>query len=392
MSGDEANNLDVNVRASLSLQADSIARQSRQQRPSKMQCTVEVVVYPWKQMRRMLDARQAAEIQMREHEVNDRVKAEPIEEQLPLGPCDENGNKHEDMTEEEAKMAFSRLGNPAAKIKKDSQFDYKFVTDRLRTVGLAGLPIVLDDTTLRFTFSRYYISNLYGGSFVSTFPAISEEKYSTHGINDFMMLPVNNHPHAPLNPGDPGLYFSPLSDYWHWPEIQRVFVMIRPGEWLHVGFYKMYPSEPLTALEWGKQERSVRKAWSEQILEMDWGVAIRVRVYWRQSHEGEPTEEEMEEMCSDRNFYQSIKSNLTWEDISNAYATGQEQLGVWCMKCVGYDTEFQRFLVENVRSYVPPSRKKKSNNREEERLGPQAKGKRQGQLGAKGPHPQSKQV
>lgn len=207
------------------------------------------------------------------------VKAEPIEEQLPLGPCDENGNKHEDMTEEEAKMAFSRLGNvsffnssptpvdasllcvliqPAAKIKKDSQFDYKFVTDRLRTVGLAGLPIVLDDTTLRFTFSRYYISNLYGGSFVSTFPAISEEKYSTHGINDFMMSPVNNHPHAPLNPGDPGLYFSPLSDYWHWPEIQRVFVMIRPGEWLHVGFYKMYPSEPLTALEWGKQERSVR--------------------------------------------------------------------------------------------------------------------------------------
>lgn len=125
----------------------------------------------------------------------------------------------------------------------------------------------------------------------------------------------------------------------------------------------------------------VRKAWSEQILEMDWGVAIRVRVYWRQSHEGEPTEEEMEEMCSDRNFYQSIKSNLTWEDISNAYATGQEvrksplaylacfivlqQLGVWCMKCVGYDTEFQRFLVENVGSYVPPSRKKKSNNREE---------------------------
>ncbi|KAI0951736.1 hypothetical protein AcV7_007751 [Taiwanofungus camphoratus] len=128
-------------------------------------------------------------------------------ESKPLGPCDENGNKHEDMTEEEAKMAFSRLGNPAAKIKKDSQFDYKFVTDRLRTVGLAGLPIVLDDTTLRFTFSRYYISNLYGGSFVSTFPAISEEKYSTHGINDFMMLPVNNHPHAPLNPGDPGLYF-----------------------------------------------------------------------------------------------------------------------------------------------------------------------------------------
>ncbi|KAL6304144.1 hypothetical protein BKA93DRAFT_826124 [Sparassis latifolia] len=324
---------------------------------------VEVAVLPWKAVKRDLERRRLAEREARAaraaQEMEDvkpqvpGVKAEPIDVDLqPLSSEREDEAKYEPMTEEEIKAA------PLAKIKRGSQFDYKCVAQRLDAAGLRkSFPIALDETMLKFTMSRYYITELYGGSFVQTFPTISKEMVDMHGVNDFMMLPIVYHPHAPQNPGDPGLFYMQSARVFEWKEVRRVFVALRPGVWSHVGFYKMFPSEPLTADEFQRQDGKVKRTWAEQILLKGWGEDIRLRVWWRQRNDEELSDEEIDVMISDKDIMKTVKEQV--KDISAAYERGEEQIGVWCMKCVGYDAKFQRILVNNYDNFIPPSQKNK---------------------------------
>lgn len=156
---------------------------------------------------------------------------------------------------------YPQLHKPAAQVKKDTQWTWEVVTDRLRVVGLNRFPINLDDTTLNFMFKREYLHRLYGGNQQATFSDINAVKAAVHGIKRFACLVLEYNPHAPVVPGNPGLFFSNSVAIGRWDEVERVIVRIRnttPALWQYMGEYRMYPSESLTPEEYKSQPLMVR--------------------------------------------------------------------------------------------------------------------------------------
>lgn len=277
--------------------------------------------------------------------------------------------KEEPLTAEEIQAILNKYKNPHAQIKKNLQFDGAVVIDRLKAVGLDPFPIDLDERTLHSGFNRYYIHDLYGGNPSETFPRPAKEKFKFTGINDLMCLSLDWNPHAPLNPGDPGLYFIECAASGAWPEIQRVFVKTctKPKAlWKHMGYYRMTPSESLSCEEFSRQPNIIKQTWANGILDKGWGCPVWTRIWLRRQNHGEPSPEEVEEICSNKLRLAEIKKTLRWQEISEAYVRGDEELGVWCMKCVGYDVEFQHSLVDNVGSYKPPEPGKKRKHQAEQ--------------------------
>ncbi|KAH9949163.1 hypothetical protein B0H21DRAFT_156507 [Amylocystis lapponica] len=272
------------------------------------------------------------------------VKPEPVDDSL-FQELDEDQKKSEPMTEEEIRRAVADLNNPKFKIKEESQFDPLSVGYRLKAAGLVTpFHIALDEETLQFLHHRYHIRDLYGGNSQQTLPQVSAERVALHGVNDFAFLRRDYNPHAPTKPGHSGLWFSSAAA-GKWPKIQRVFVRMRSGLWIHCGFYKLKPSWSLTTDEFKKQEKKVKETWCRRILvpTTDWGVGVRVRVWTRREYGREPTKADF----ANPDVHKRVIAELRWQDISNAYENGEEQIGVWTMQCVGYDVEFQRFLVAN---------------------------------------------
>lgn len=288
----------------------------------------------------------APEIKGEASEVEAVIKAEPKEEPLSA---------------EELAATLEKYRNPHAKIKKDTQFDGAMVTDRLKAIGFERYPIDMEERLQQFLFNRHYIHNLYGGSFVDTFPSPSDEKVAIHGLDDFMFITLDLHPHAPLNPGDPGLFLNmvPADGTWgNARQVVRVFVRLRDTPkalWQYSENYRMYPSE---SLERSLLDNHRWRSWGMRILQHGFGIDVRARVYARREYHREPTLEEMEELVSDARL-REIASYLSWQEISAAYERNEEEIGVWCKKCVGYDVEFQRLLVDNADRFTPPAGKRK---------------------------------
>ncbi|KAH9949174.1 hypothetical protein B0H21DRAFT_820363 [Amylocystis lapponica] len=271
------------------------------------------------------------------------IKPEPLDESLFQDPG-EDQKKSEPMSEEEIRRAVAGLNNPKFKIKEESQFDPLSVGYRLQTAGLKEpYRIALDKDTIDFPHHRYHIRDLYGGSAVSTFPDISEERVALHGLADFAFLSLDYNPHAPTKPGHSGLFFSSSPASGQWSTIERVFVRVHSGIWIYCGQYKMRPSWSLATGEFKEQDEKVKKTWCRQILVKGWGASVRLGVWTRREYGREPTKADF----ADPDVHKRISAELTWQDISHAYESGEEQIGVWTMQCVGYDVEFQRFLVAN---------------------------------------------
>ncbi|KAH9843677.1 uncharacterized protein C8Q71DRAFT_852202 [Rhodofomes roseus] len=291
------------------------------------------------------------------------VKAEPIDDSrlLPeVGPAD----SHRNLSEEELREVAQRLKNPTVKIKKDSQFSWKVVTDRMKVVGLGRHPIDLDEVTLNFKFNRHYLHNLYGGSFVATFPRPDPKKRLVHKVDDFMCVVLDLNPHAPINPGDPGLFFSdaPADDLGSFTRTSyRVCVRVqeKPALWRYMGQYRMIVSESLTTDEFAMQPVAVQKTWGQDILLKTWGYEVAARVWYRKRHQQEPPEDEISTLLESKSHMATICNELSWEDIITAFKIGKEVMGIYVMKCVGYDIEFQQILARNYKHFTPPKSKQK---------------------------------
>ncbi|KAH9911763.1 uncharacterized protein B0H18DRAFT_943959 [Fomitopsis serialis] len=294
------------------------------------------------------------------------VKAEPLEDDW-LAQLPPPGTYY-DLTDEQQHEAVLRLRNPIAKIKKDSQFTWKTVADRMKVVGLDPYRIDLDEPTLRFMFNRHYLHHLYGGSFVNSFPHPAPEKTQVHLLDDFMCLLLEFNPHAPVNPGDPGLFFGekPADNEGGFTRrVHRVFVRVRdkPALWSYMGQYRMYVSESLRTDEFARQPLAVStKDVGKDILEKSWGSVVTARVCFRKEHHREPTEDEISEVVEDNQHMAAVRRKLAWEDIVAAYDRGEEEIGVWAMKCVSYDIQFQRVLARNYKYYTPPKGKSKDSD------------------------------
>ncbi|RDX48530.1 hypothetical protein OH76DRAFT_660464 [Lentinus brumalis] len=164
------------------------------------------------------------------------VKAEPSEGNnqppiVPIGDVGDDSNRAETL-----RNAVEQLRNPDAKVKKESQFSDEFLLGALGWEGLTHrYPISLPKKISEYGFSRYYISNLYGGSTQTTFPKISDYRVAWHGLADWAFLTLEFNPHAPTRPGHSGLFFSPRKawDGWHGTQRPlRTFVRLAESKWV----------------------------------------------------------------------------------------------------------------------------------------------------------------
>lgn len=246
------------------------------------------------------------------------------------------------------KALLASYRNPRVKIKKDMLFSYEFVLDRLKEIGLAQYPIDLDKSSLNQAFSRFYLSKLYGGNCQGAFPKPAKDKVAVHGIDNFAFLSFKFNPHAPSTPGAPGLYFSSRKPNNEWPTgTLRVFMNLEgpPSLWLYIGLYEFVPSRCLSIEEFAMLSPKVKSTWMKNIRDRGWSILVIARIYLRNELGREPTEKEVGKIKKDVTV-KFLRQSVSVEQITEAYATGKEAISVYCMKCVGYDVEWQKSRIE----------------------------------------------
>ncbi|KAA1477485.1 hypothetical protein DENSPDRAFT_917569 [Dentipellis sp. KUC8613] len=190
---------------------------------------------------------------------------------------------------------------------------------------------------------------MYGGSSQGTFPSISAQNLEKHGLDDFCYISLLYNPVGPREAGQPGLWFD-TDPFNPTDDASRVFVRLRAGAWLYVGQYKFYNSADLSQTEWLLQPTQVRNTWTREIWRHSWGRRVRLRVTLRRELQRDPTPEEVKKATEAGKAFKDI----TPEDILQAYDQGEEHLYIAGMKCVGYDTEFQRKIAEGFLKWIPP--------------------------------------
>jgi hypothetical protein len=149
------------------------------------------------------------------------------------------------------------------KAEDDNKLSLESVFYRLNLIGHDRFDIQLEPELLDTTVTRDFMSKNFGGNTERTFPTIG--KQWTHGINNFMFANPNYNPHAPRNPGDPGLYYTSRSrDHAHhdgpvWHKLQIVFFRVGANRWSYCGLYKFTTAPPLTKEEWLQQSEKVSR-------------------------------------------------------------------------------------------------------------------------------------
>ena len=108
-----------------------------------------------------------------------------------------------------------------------------------------------------------------------------------------------------------------------------------------------------------------------------WGLDCLVRIYLRSTLRREPSEEEIGDVLNDKNKRKTISNKVTERQIIDAFGRGDEVgvrhlsharcndirlkvLGVYCMKCIGYDVTWQQFLVDHYPGWVAEYRTKRA--------------------------------
>ncbi|RDB20371.1 hypothetical protein Hypma_012570 [Hypsizygus marmoreus] len=260
-------------------------------------------------------------------------------------------------SDEEAKVKLENLKNPKVKKKEGRLLSLDTVRERLRGISLDPYPIPLDKSIIDVEITRRFLSHHYGGGEVAMFPQIGKKFLDVHDLRDFMYPNLDHNPHCPEVPGAPGLYFSADGVHaWPWPDIQRVITRIRSGRWQYQGQYQLAPVKSLTKEEWASQDRKFRNTWAKEIHESAWGIVLRAKIHLRERLGRECTEAELNEALDSNRQFKEITPDI----IIRAFHRGEEFIAVWTMKCVGYDTEFQRNLADKFPTWVPPPPKQKT--------------------------------
>ncbi|KII83374.1 hypothetical protein PLICRDRAFT_95931 [Plicaturopsis crispa FD-325 SS-3] len=302
------------------------------------------------------------------------------------------------------KSTIDKLKNPNAKMNKKNSEGLKLESlyARLNDIALEPFHVDLDETIKGQVFTRVLISNLFGGNTQATFPSILKERLDEHGKDDFMFLSRDYNPHAPQITGAPGLFYgvygkSTPTDLAAQPKyLRRLFTRLDTGAWLYVGQYHQYRAPNLTLDEYMGLADHVKLTWANNVCTTAWGLDLRVRVALRKTLQREPSTAELstelaaqEKLISKRKKEEkerkqkgkrkaktkaktkgkgkakTNKTNVplvndpmvgdvtvdletvaTPTDILRAFFREEESMSVWNLKCIGYDTEFQRTMFE----------------------------------------------
>ncbi|KAA1477490.1 hypothetical protein DENSPDRAFT_844659 [Dentipellis sp. KUC8613] len=223
-------------------------------------------------------------------------------------------------------------------IKKGLELDAATVQTRIDAVGRDPFLVALDPAIRDTWVSRAFISAVFGGNSVAAFPSRSPEKIAKHGLDNFFFLSLGLHPHAPREPGQPGLWFDSMPYDWGDEKPFYTFVRLRSNDWLYFGQYRIFKSPSSSQQEWLLQPTKVRNKWARYIWEKPWGWQNRARITFRRDEGREPTDDELDDALAAKRSFKEI----TWQDVRDAYDRGEELLAVSAIKCVGYDEQFQR--------------------------------------------------
>lgn len=222
--------------------------------------------------------------------------------------------------------------------------------------------INLDREILDVAVPREFLSDAYGGNPQVTLPSIGKKFLDQHGYNDFMYPSLEYNPEAAQIPGAPGLFFAVGDHAREWPTIQRVITRIVSNQWQYVGQYALTPTESLTIQELKAQPEKFLTTWGRETCNKSWGQHVVRRIAARKRFKRlNPTKAQLQAI-EDSGEYK----NVTPEDVKAALMEGEEVMGVWEMRCVGYDEEFQREISERFKRWTPKPKKTK---REERRRG-----------------------
>ncbi|KAF9223430.1 hypothetical protein BS17DRAFT_705387, partial [Gyrodon lividus] len=202
--------------------------------------------------------------------------------------------------------------------------------------------VELDPHIRDVTTTRNFTSSKWGGNTQSTFPRIGEDFLARHGLDDFMYLNLLFNPHAPRWQGAPGLFFCPsvsgeAGEADEWLQIQRVVIRLDTSTWLYVGQYRCIPAPSLTADEWRAQAPKVKQTWVNKVATHGWGEVIRAKIVLQKRLHRDPTMQELNNATTS-----GEKFVVSTDAIYRAFNEGHAVLRAWCMKCVGYDDDFQR--------------------------------------------------
>ncbi|KAF8173809.1 hypothetical protein K438DRAFT_130287 [Mycena galopus ATCC 62051] len=196
----------------------------------------------------------------------------------------------------------------------------------------------------------------YGGNSQAAFPAIAEEWYTKTGHRYFMYPNLVLNPDAPMVPGAPGLFLDatgrPARECTvEWTaNTYKVLTRLGTNDNLYMGEYVIQAADSLTQAEWTDQTPTMRNRWCRQLAKKDWGRITRTRIGLREQLGHDPTFEEVHAALATNQKYFYVNAI----DIADAFESGKEKLAVWTMKCVGYDHQFQRDLVQQITGWVPP--------------------------------------
>ncbi|CCL98679.1 uncharacterized protein FIBRA_00681 [Fibroporia radiculosa] len=210
---------------------------------------------------------------------------------------------------------------------------------RLLAMSVQSYPVTVRPTLRDITVNRKFMSQVYGGSPQSMCPSINM-KNRTHRFRNFLFPTLMLNPHAPKEPGEPGLLLRVTKDAAWQPGDQKLLVGLRQGTYRYMGEYTMVRAEPLSREEYKSLPANAKREWAGEILRRRKDKGLRVRIILRRENPGrEPTEQEVKEAIGDTN---NEYRNVNEAEIIRAFKTGQETMSVWCMKSVGYDEGFQR--------------------------------------------------
>ncbi|KAF9530953.1 hypothetical protein CPB83DRAFT_146627 [Crepidotus variabilis] len=237
---------------------------------------------------------------------------------------------------------------------RESLVGQAIIDSRLALIGgdkpfEIGLPRAMTDQSV----TREFMARTYGGSMQATCPTIGEKNRRRHNYDNFTYLHPAYHPHAPLLPGRPGLFFC-CSGGGDWPGLQRVFVRDPDPKltiWTYLGQYDIKSCPSLTKEEWKSLTIQIRAHWGNEICRQRWGGDVLLRIQARKElMPGQQLTERLLQRVQGSNRWKTV----TPLEVTDAYDRGEEHIGVWTLKCVGYDEKFQRELCAKFPGWAPP--------------------------------------
>ncbi|EAU82325.2 hypothetical protein CC1G_06635 [Coprinopsis cinerea okayama7 len=245
------------------------------------------------------------------------------------------------------------------RIKKEETMTFSLDVMRSRferkAISLGPYPIERNEVVNGGLITREFISKVYGGNMREAYPTMAPAKLAIHGFNHLFFLSDSFQPQAPKGPGEPGLFISVgTEDGIGDLGVRKVLVRVSrktPAKWQYRGEYHIDQSKSLTADEWRAQTPALRNMWARELglPSCGWGAQTRARIYIRKTYEREPLENEWKGIVAE-----GLDKTITPEEIALALTKGEETLTVFTMKCVGYDTRFQKHLIKEWERWTPP--------------------------------------